>query len=341
MTSVDVDVEPFDAHTAPESDLVGCHRVMEAWWRLDKPDLPALSYDDAVGRLRLPFPGFGEAVHRVARHRGEVVGLATVYFLDDDSSHIALTEIVVHPRARRQGIGTAVLRALVPELRARGRELVEGWQLTVGGDGPKWAESLGFRTVHTVLMQTLEFSGADRSLWEVGVPQGYRLQRWIGAAPDDLVFSCAEARQAIHDAPLGDLGYQDPQWTVERVREREAELRAAGVEQRVVVAIDEATGAVVGLTELEVHPSDLGWGFQRDTAVVPAHRGFGLGRCVKAEMIRWLVADRPDFTRIQTTTGAENTHMSRVNHQLGFVTARTMVAVNLGVEELERRLALP
>jgi len=336
-----VDVELLDAHSAPESDLVGCHRVMEAWWLRDKPDLPALTYDDAVGRLRLPFPGFGEAVHRVARRRGEIVGLATVYFLEDDSSHIALTEIVVHPRARRHGVGTAMLRALVPELRARGRELVEGWQLTVGGDGPKWAEALGFRTVHTVLMQTLEFSGADSSLWNVDVPAGYRTHRWIGAAPDDLIACYAKARQAIHDAPLGDLGYQDPQWTVQRVREREAELSAVGVEQRVVVAVHEATGAVAGLTELEVHPSDLGWGFQRDTAVLPAHRGEGLGRCVKAEMIRWLLADRPEFKRIQTTTGADNKHMSRVNHQLGFTTARTMVAVNLELAELEARLAQP
>jgi mycothiol synthase len=194
MTPVEVDVGPFDAHTASASDLVGCHRVMQAWWRLDKSDLTVLSYDDAVGRLRLPFAGFGEAVRRVARRRGGVVGLATVYFLEDDSSHIALTEVVVYPRVRRQGIGTAVLRAFVPELRARGRELVEGW-LTIGGDGPRWADSLGFRTVRTVLMQTLEFSGADRSLWEVGVPEGYRLQRWIGAAPDDLVVSCAEVRE--------------------------------------------------------------------------------------------------------------------------------------------------
>ncbi|HWO59174.1 MAG TPA: GNAT family N-acetyltransferase [Umezawaea sp.] len=341
MKLVDVHVEPFTPRNASAPDLISCHRLMEAWWRRDKPDLPPLAYDDAVGRLQLPFPGFGEVIHRVARRGGEIVGLATVYLLQDDSSHIALTEIVVHPRERRHGIGTAMLRALLPELRERGREVVEGWQLTVGGDGPEWAGSLGFRTVHTVLMQTLEIPEADSSLWNVDVPAGYRTQRWIGAAPDDLVTSYAEARQSIHDAPLGDLGYQEPQWTVERVREHEAELEALGVDHRVVVVVHEATGLVAGLTELEVHPNDLNWGYQRDTAVVPAHRGRGLGRCVKAEMIRWLLADRPRFQRIQTTTGAENTHMSRVNHQLGFVTARTMVAVNAEIGDLEERLAPP
>ncbi|MEU5697174.1 GNAT family N-acetyltransferase [Actinosynnema sp. NPDC020468] len=335
----EVTVELFDPRGAVEADLVGCHRVMAEWWRVDKRDLPALSYTECVNRLCTPFPGFGEEVRWLARRGGEVVGLATIDLLEAESSHIGLTEIVVDPRVRRQGIGTAVLRALLPELRDRGRHLVEGWQLTVGGDGPEWARTRGFTTVGTVLMQALEFAGADPARWDVPVPAGYRTRRWRGAAPEELVESYALARQAIHDAPLGGLGYRQPDWTVPRVREREAELRSAGVEHRVVVAVHEATGVVAGSTELEVLPDDLDWGYQRETAVVAAHRGRGLGRCVKAEMIRWLLADRPTFTRVQTTTGAANTPMQRVNAQLGFTTTRTMVAVNSGIDVLEATLA--
>ncbi|MEU4806999.1 GNAT family N-acetyltransferase [Actinosynnema sp. NPDC023587] len=339
MNPGDVVVEVFDSRSAAEADLAGCHEVMAAWWRVDKPDLPPLAYEDCVGRLRNPFPGFGEAVQWISRRRGEVVGLATVDFLEGKSGHIALTEIVVHPRERRRGVGTAMLRALLPELRARGRDVVEGWQLTVGGDGPAWAGSRGFRTVGTVLMQTLEVPEVDSGLWDVPVPAGYRTRRWSGAAPEDLVASYADARQAIHDAPSGGMEYQEPEWTVRSVREREAGLRSSGVDQRVVVAVHEATGAVAGLTELEVHANDPHWGYQRETAVPAAHRGHGLGRCVKAEMIRWLLADRPDFRRIQTTTGAANVHMSRINHGLGFTTARTMVVVNSGIAHLEATLA--
>lgn len=334
----ELSVELFDPH-AVEADLVGCHRVMAGWWRVDKPDLPVLSFDECVGRLRNPFPGFGEEVCWLVRRGGEVVGLASVCFLEAESSHIGLTEIVVDPRVRRQGIGTAVLRVLLPELRARGRHLVEGWQLTVGGDGPEWAKARGFTVVGTVLMQALEIAEADPALWDVPVPEGYRIQRWLGAAPEELVVSYAVARQAIHDAPLGELGYREPEWTVRRVREHEAELRASGTEQRVVVAVHEATGAVAGLTELEVLANDPNWAYQRETAVLAAHRGHGLGRCVKAEMIRWLLADRPAFTRIQTTTSVLNTHMRRVNVQLGFTTARTMVAVNCEIDALEAALA--
>jgi hypothetical protein len=52
-------------------------------------------------------------------------------------------------------------------------------------------------------------------------------------------------------------------------------------------------------------------------------------------MIHWLLADRPDFERILTTTNAENTHMIRANHQLGFKTVRGMLVVNRDLAELE------
>ncbi|MBW4721340.1 GNAT family N-acetyltransferase [Saccharothrix obliqua] len=333
-----VEVGRFDPAHATEEDLRGYHEVMVARQEADRPDEPRLSYENVVGRLKNPFVGFGPVAHWVARSRGEVVGLAIVYFLEEESGHIGLTEVVVHPRVRRRGVGTAILKAVVPELRARGRSLVETWEITKGGEGERWAESLGFRTVHTVVLQALMIPEVDRNRWRVDVPAGYRLRRWVGAAPEDLVASFAAARNAMHDAPLGELGYQEPTWSVARVRAREEELRRNDIELRAVVAVHEGTGEVVGLTELEVHPHRPSRGYQRDTAVVPAHRGRGLGRCVKGHLTTWLLADRPGLDRIYTTTGAGNEHMIRVNHQLGYTTVRTMVAVNRDLAELEADL---
>ncbi|QFZ20649.1 GNAT family N-acetyltransferase [Saccharothrix syringae] len=333
-----LEVERFDPACATEGDLRGYYRVMLARQEIDRPDEPRLTYEDVLGRLENPFVGFGPVVYWVARLGGEVVGLAIVYFLEEESGHIGLTEVIVHPRVRRRGIGTAVLKAVVPELRARGRTLVETWQITKGSDGERWARSLNFRSVHTVLMQALVIPGADSALWQDDVPAGYRLRRWAGVVPEDLVTSFAAARNAMHDAPLGGLGYEEPEWTAERVRAREAELRRNNIELRAVVAVHESTGEVAGLTELELHPHRPFWGFQRDTAVSAPHRGHGLGRCIKAHLIHWLLADRPDLDRIYTTTGAGNEHMIRVNEQLGFTTVRTMVAVNRDLAELEAEL---
>ncbi|QFU90115.1 GNAT family N-acetyltransferase [Amycolatopsis sp. YIM 10] len=164
-----------------------------------------------------------------------------------------------------------------------------------GTAGQWWAEALGFRPVRTIVRQVLvlaDVDGPDGSRWEVEVPAGYRLRR---------------------------------------LRAAEAESRSQALKQRVVVAVHEESGEVAGFTETCVHPRRPDWGYQRDTAVLAAHRGHGLGRCLKADMARWLVADCPALERISTTTGAENTHMIRVNEAVGYVTLRSMIAMQLPV----------
>ncbi|MEU4805464.1 GNAT family N-acetyltransferase [Actinosynnema sp. NPDC023587] len=332
-------ITAFTVEDADERDLRGCHRVMLARQLTDRPDEPRLGYESCVGRLRTPFPGFGPVRHWAARVDGEVVGLATVHFAEAANSHLGLTDVVVHPESRRRGIGTALLRALLPDLRARHRTAVEGWQVTRGGDGEAWASALGFRTVYTSLLQSLPVPEVDPDLWDVEDPPGYRLERWRGASPEHLLPSYLGARAAIHDVPVDDLGVPSPRWTAELVRHHEADLRGRGVELLGVVAVHEESGAVVGVTEIEVHPHRPHLPFQRDTAVVAAHRGRGLGRWMKADMIHWLLDDFPDVEGVHTATGAENTHMSRVNLSLGFTTVRTMLAVRRGVGELESALA--
>ncbi|GGS20327.1 GNAT family N-acetyltransferase [Actinokineospora fastidiosa] len=324
------EIAEFDHAT--DADLAGYHAVMLARQETDRPDEPPLSVDDVVGRLRTPFPGLGPVRYWVARVRGTIVGLAVVYFPEHENSHLALVDIVVHPRFRNRGIGTGVLRAMLPTLRAEGRTTIEEDQVTAGSDGERWALGVGLRVVHAAIIQKLVVADTDPALWDVPVPEGYRLHQWSGEAPDELVDSYAAARAAMVDAPLGDMDYAVPAWSAERQREHEAGLRARGVEQRVVVAVRD--GAVVGLTEVELHPHRPTWSFQRDTSVVAAHRGRGLGRAMKAHMLRWLVATRPDYRLAYTGTGAQNVHMARVNHQLGFRTVRELVAVSGRIDGL-------
>ncbi len=55
---------------------------------------------------------------------------------------------------------------------------------------------------------------------------------WVVRDGTGIVASYAAARSAIHDAPMGATEFNHPEWTVERVRETEAELRRDNVEQR-------------------------------------------------------------------------------------------------------------
>ncbi len=296
------------------------------------PDDVGLGFAALVERMRNPFPGLGAAVYRLVRVDGRAVGFVYLRLPEDENRHMALVDVVIHPDWRRRGIGTAVLRGLLPELVGLDRRTVEGWLVVAGSPGDLWAKSLGFRTVRSVARMELRFADADRALWEVVPPDGYRVVRWAGAAPESLVGSYASARSAIHDAPSGQTEFRQPEWTVARVRESEARALEQGVDQRVVVALSGDT--VVGLTEVVMLPDRKGEYFQGDTAVLAAHRGRRIGLWLKGEMARWLTAEDPGLTRVTTATESDNHHMIRVNREMGFRLSSTELVVAHHVAEL-------
>ncbi|SFR12835.1 Acetyltransferase (GNAT) family protein [Lentzea waywayandensis] len=289
---------------------------------------PASSRERIVASLRESNPDFGEVIRLIARHDGEGVGIASVGLLGGANARLAVGPITVHPGHRRRGVGTALLEALLRELRARGRDTLESWGVTKDSAGERWAVARGFHVAASRVMQLLTVADADPASWELAAPSGYRVERWIGETPEHLLASVAGTRQSINDAPATESAVRAPVWTPDAVRTDEAEARAAGVEQRVVVAVEEATGLVVALTVVPLHPGDTTSARWQDTVVTPAHRGHGLGGLVKAHMVRWLLADRPELERIDTGTDAANSHMIRVNEQLGFVTDRAVVVVS-------------
>ncbi|SES35597.1 GNAT family N-acetyltransferase [Lentzea albida] len=279
----------------------------------------------AIASLWEPNPDFSEVVRLVARRDGAGAGITSAGLLSGMNSRLAVGTITVHPEHRRQGVGTALLEALLPELRARGVDAFEGWGVTKGSAGELWASARGFRLAASRTLQRLTLTDATA---DATAPTGYRLEQWIGTTPEHLLASVAATRQSMHDSPGTDSARQEPEWTPQEVRADEAEARAAGVEQRVVVAVEETTGLVVALTDVPIHAGDSTDTFWGSTAVTPAHRGRGLGLAVKAHMVRWLRADRSELERVDTGTDAANTHMIRVNERLGFVTHREVVVVS-------------
>lgn len=335
---MDVDIAGFDPAAAGADALRGLYEVRAAVWRVDFPEDPTPTYDSVIGRLLVADPDAGPQRFWAAHAAGRIVGTASLGLPAAPNGHLGIIEVQVHPDARRHGIGLALMRAVLPAVRSSGRPLMAGGGIKEGSSGAAWAEALGFETTHRYTLQRLYVADVDESRWLHHVPDGYTVERWTGRAPDDLISSYALARSAIHDAPTGDSTFQSPRWTVERIRDSEAELDEQQVEQRVVVAVHNESKQVAGLTILERHPHQLDRGRQQDTAVLRQHRGAGLGRCIKAAMLRWTAPDWPDMRYVFTASGAENTHMLDVNRAIGFTDVRTMRWVEQPSEKLLARV---
>lgn len=330
-------VTPLDPDPS-EPDVAGVHRVRAAATEVDRPGDPPPLAEDVAAELRHRRPD--QHRHRwVARDpSGTIVGYAALRLPQLDNQHLGLVQVTVHPGHRRRGTGTALLRTVVAAAAAEGRGTLVG-DADQGGAGAAYARSLDLPVVATDRMSLLRLADADRADVEAlaaAAHPGHRLQAWTDHCPDDLVESYARAKTAMNDAPFEDIDFTDFGFTVDTIRADEAGARSLG-EARGVVAVHEKTGEVAALTELLI-PRRPHRSYQNDTAVVPAHRGSGLGLWVKADMLVRLREERPEVAEILTGNAVSNTHMLRINDRLGFREWNRIDGYQVGTATLAARL---
>ncbi len=71
--------------------------------------------------------------------------------------------------------------------------------------------------------------------------------------------------------------------------------------------------------------------WQLTTLVDPSHRGHRLGLIVKLENLKYMRAERPTLTEIDTINASSNDFMLAVNRAMGFAPVETMVQWRLDV----------
>jgi len=338
MPRDNLEIQPFDPAQATDADWHDIYELTTARLAVDWPESPPPSYESLVHRLETGMVGTNPETLWVARENGALVGSAYIQIYLDRNPDLAVITVHVHPSRRREGIGTAVWRELLAQARRDGRTRVAGTGVRAGHAAAFWAARVGFgEPALRMVMQQLDVADVDPAVWEVSEPEGYRLVEWTGPAPEEILASYARARHAIEDSAVGDLAWDEPDWSPEKVRQEEAEFETQRHEVRVVVAVHEASREVAGITQLTVPPVEPVRAFQRDTAVLRDHRGHGLGRAMKAAMMRGLVADRPDVASVATQTG-DVVNMARINNELGYRTLAEYYVLEAEIAELEKYL---
>ncbi|WP_034263731.1 GNAT family N-acetyltransferase [Actinospica robiniae] len=335
---------PFDSSTATDADYAAIAEMRARMHAVDRVGSPLPTLASTLELMtKKDAAALASRNFWLARDdSGRLVGFGMVSFPEQENTETAFVSLEVDLGRRREGIGTAFLKAVLPAVQAAGRTRIMAMNVTTGGsdgsDGERFAVALGSVCTLPGLMQTLEVPSVDRTLWDVPAPDGYRLQSWSGPAPEELMPSYTVARNAIADKPAQDSDWEEMEWTPERIREDEASFAAAGQDYRIAIAVHEATGEVAGFTEIVVRPSAPDLAQQIDTAVLKEHRGHGLGRAIKAEMMRRLMAERPEIKQVATTTAADNSYMIAVNHSIGYTDARGLAHFEVSVDDLVARL---
>lgn len=297
-----MEIEEIDARTAPDSVLARFHELELATHQELGSGEPWRTREEAIA-----FHRHQPTTHTIGHWLADG-GCAALWVHGPTAT---FCELLVHPDRRRQGIGTALLEAVVERCRELGIETLRGDHETPAGAA--FAAHHGAVDEQRIVRSFLDLRTAE--LPEPPVPDGFRLVTWLGRVPDEHLDAYARARVAMDDAPAPE-GMDYPSWDAATIRASEESLVRRKREMRLTVALAD-DGEVAAFTELR-HSAGSVLGFTDDTGTVAAHRGKGLARAVKLESLRRLRADHPEIEVVTTRNAEENAVMRHVNESVGF-----------------------
>lgn len=189
----------------------------------------------------------------------------------------AVAELAVHPRARRQGIGTALIRAAIERTGGRVRFWAHGTQPAARAI----AGTLGLKAVRELIqmrrpVQDVPESPESPESPETIVPEGITIRTYSGPIDNAELLRVNNAAFDWHPEQGG--------WTDAVLAER---VGAPWFEpEGLFLAFDENTGGLVGFHWTKVHAPRLGEVYI--LGVDPAAHGRGLGRILTVAGLRYL-----------------------------------------------------
>jgi GNAT superfamily N-acetyltransferase len=332
-----VRLREWDPATAPATEIAAWLDLYNEVMSHDLPTDPLWQNRQLREYLVETMPDERRTCWLAEEDDGSVIGYAGLLVLSD----LGVLELYVAPRARRAGVGRALL-TLVADRAASESPTSLGVEVVGGTPATGFYGRLGFTHVYTEMRSILSLSTVDWAHVEemaAGLVQGYVVQVHERDLPDTLLSAYAEAKQVRRADPTGDMELRPSSYDTDRLRASLHCLNLRGLRPYIVVAIHERTGIVAGLTELVVpvqHPTRAD---QYDTIVVPAHNSYGLARAIKARMLLELREREPHLTEVQTWHAADREQLSQVNKELGFQSDREWREYEVDTGELTARLA--
>lgn len=315
-------VREWDPATAPDTVIESIVETLNEVLAVDLPEDPPWRPAGMRQYLTETLPGerrlcwLTDAAQQTSNGAapGRAMGLANLLLLGD----VGVLEVLVHPSARRRGVGQALVAAAARRAYHDGLSSI-GVEAVGGTPAIKFWESLGFRCAYVEVRSVLDLAGVDpQRLTEMAgtVPPEYRIEVHPGGLPKRLLEPYAAAKASRREA--GDLELRPSSYDAQRLADSLATLNRRGMRPYLVLAVHEPTEAVAALTEVVVPTQHPERADQYDTIVVPEHRGLGLERAIKARMLLELRKAEPQLTQVQTWNAPENDPMADVNAELGY-----------------------
>jgi GNAT superfamily N-acetyltransferase len=301
MAGEDIEIRRFD----PDDDgaLAAYVEIVNAV----TPDSPT-SIEDIRWAERT-YPG---GARFLAFLGGHAVGAATTgrIYVHEASFERYWLSIEVLPEARRRGIGSALWAAASAIAREAGKTGFETHVSEARPDGLAFLEHRGFEVIERAKMVRLDLAGLEPPV--VAPPPGIVITT-LAARPDLATEVHAVALEAYPDIPSADV----PLATGSLEEFLARDVRREGIPaDGFPIALDEATGEVVGWASLMLQPGSTTVAWHDMTAVRRAWRGRGVASALKRATVGWAIVH--GLEALETGNDEENAPMRAVNARLGY-----------------------
>jgi GNAT superfamily N-acetyltransferase len=211
---------------------------------------------------------------------------------------------------RGRGVGSALLATICDVASEAGKSILIGRTAADRPAAIEFLEHRGFREYERMKVVRLELRGID--LPPVDPPDGVMLSSL--AEHPELVPSIYEVAGEV----LADIPGDAPQLpdTLEEFRKRDVE-RPTLPPDAFMLAIEAASGRVVGYANLQLVPGNAKVAWHGMTGVARAWRGRGLATALKRATIQWAIEN--GLEALETANDVVNEPMRAVNRRLGYM----------------------
>lgn len=316
------DVERIDPTTATDETLETIHDLWLIGEAEDLPDDEPMPLAQRLADIRNPHD------HRlirqwVIREDGTAAAFAGAWMDREQNTHTGHGWVLVHPDRRHRGLGRAIATPVLDTFEEEGRTTFTT-DITAGRAEEAILERAGLKAAYEERRSRLTLGELDWSLmddWITRAPERageYELIYLEYPLPEEFVQRVCDLFLIMNTAPREELEQEDEVMTPEMLRDIEAKQKARGRTMMIYVAAHRPSGHWAGYTTI-AHQSlqpHLAW--QWDTGVHPDHRNKGLGRWLKAQMIKKLHYEYPDVRMVDTENAGSNEPMLNINVAMGF-----------------------
>ena len=286
-----------------DADLAEIARVVNAVTPDEPTSVDVMRWADAT------YPG---GARFVADTGGGIAGAAAVsrLYMYPPDFDAYWASIGVLPEARRHGLGGALLGAVSSDARAAGKAALHIPASEERPDGISFLANRGFRVHERQRIARLELAGLAPP--DIAPPTGIDITT-LAQHPDLVEGVHAVAVEAFADMPTG--GQRVAPGDLAEFRARDVD-RATIPKDAFVVAIDRASGDVVGYSNLVVPAGSTSFAWHDVTAVARGWRRHGIASACKRATIGWAI--RNGFRYLDTGSHPDNEPMRAINARLGF-----------------------